>query len=150
MHKAAKIAKAANSDFAIMTGFQFFQSLAGGMGFMSLVTLGLFLTMSGDSNTALVAFALAGGIFAFLYFNFNPARIFMGDTGSLVLGFVIAVLSVRLIQVNVFTANSILPHIPVFVLVLSLFLFLKPFVYLFSGYGKADHHSLLIKHIFIT
>jgi UDP-GlcNAc:undecaprenyl-phosphate/decaprenyl-phosphate GlcNAc-1-phosphate transferase len=90
--------------------------LAGGLGFMSLVTLGLFLTMSGDSNTALVAFALAGGIFAFLYFNFNPAKIFMGDTGSLVLGFVIAVLSVRLMQVNVFTANSVLPHAPVFVL----------------------------------
>lgn len=90
--------------------------LAGGLGFMSLVTLGLFLTMSGDSHTALVAFALAGAIFAFLYFNFNPAKIFMGDTGSLVLGFVIAVLSIRLIQVNVFTANSVLPHAPVFVL----------------------------------
>lgn len=90
--------------------------LAGGLGFMSLVTLGLFLTMSGDSNTALVAFALAGGIFAFLYFNFNPAKIFMGDTGSLVLGFVIAVLSVRLMQVNVFTTNSVLPNVPVFVL----------------------------------
>jgi UDP-N-acetylmuramyl pentapeptide phosphotransferase/UDP-N-acetylglucosamine-1-phosphate transferase len=90
--------------------------LAGGLGFMSLATLGLFLTMSGDSNTALVAFALAGGILAFLYFNFNPAKIFMGDTGSLVLGFVIAVLSVRLIQVNVFAANTVLPHLPVFVL----------------------------------
>lgn len=90
--------------------------LAGGLGFMSLVILGLFLTMNGDSNTALVAFALAGGIFAFLYFNFNPAKIFMGDTGSLVLGFVIAVLSVRLMHVNVFAANSVLPHAPVFVL----------------------------------
>ena len=90
--------------------------LAGGLGFMSLVTLGLFLTMSGDSNTALVAFALAGGIFAFLYYNINPAKIFMGDTGSLVLGFVIAVLSVRLIQVNIFAATPVLSHAPVFVL----------------------------------
>jgi UDP-N-acetylmuramyl pentapeptide phosphotransferase/UDP-N-acetylglucosamine-1-phosphate transferase len=89
--------------------------LAGGLGFMSLVTLGLFLTMSGDSNTALVAFALAGGMFAFLYFNFNPAKIFMGDTGSLVLGFVIAVLSIRLIQVNAFVAAPVLSHAPVFV-----------------------------------
>jgi UDP-N-acetylmuramyl pentapeptide phosphotransferase/UDP-N-acetylglucosamine-1-phosphate transferase len=90
--------------------------LAGGLGFMSLVTLGLFLTMNGDSNTALIAFALAGGLFAFLYFNFNPARIFMGDTGSLVLGFVIAVLSVRLMQVNVFVPQPVLSHAPVFVL----------------------------------
>ncbi len=90
--------------------------LAGGLGFMSLVTLGLFLTMNGDSNTALIAFALAGGIFAFLYFNFNPAKIFMGDTGSLVLGFVIAVLCVRLMQVNVFAPKNVLTNVPVFIL----------------------------------
>jgi len=89
--------------------------LAGGIGFMSLITLGIFLTMNGDVNTALIAFALAGGLFAFLYFNLNPARIFMGDTGSLVLGFVIAVLSIRLMQVNVQVAFPVLPHASVFV-----------------------------------
>ncbi|HQZ51578.1 MAG TPA: MraY family glycosyltransferase, partial [Chitinophagaceae bacterium] len=88
----------------------------GGIGFMSLVTLGIFLTMSGDVNTALIAFALAGGMMAFMYFNLNPARIFMGDTGSLVLGFVIAVLCIRLIEVNQFVSNPVLPHAPVFVL----------------------------------
>jgi UDP-N-acetylmuramyl pentapeptide phosphotransferase/UDP-N-acetylglucosamine-1-phosphate transferase len=90
--------------------------LAGGLGFMSLVTLGLFLTISGDINTALIAFALAGGILAFLYFNFNPARIFMGDTGSLLLGFVIAVLSIRLLQVNNAMTTPVLAHGPVFIL----------------------------------
>jgi len=90
--------------------------LAGGLGFMSLMTLGIFLTTGRDNNTALVAFALAGGILAFLYFNFNPARIFMGDTGSLVLGFVVAVLCIRLLQVNSFGPTPALPHTPVFVL----------------------------------
>ena len=90
--------------------------LAGGLGFMSLVTLGMFLTMNGDVHTALVAFALAGGLMAFLYFNFNPAKIFMGDTGSLVLGFVIAVLCIRLMQVNGVSLNPVLPHAAVFVL----------------------------------
>src|SRR5260221_871825 len=90
--------------------------LAGGLGFMSLITIGIFLTMSGDVNTALIAFALAGGILAFLYFNFNPAKIFMGDTGSLVLGFVIAVLCIRLMQVNVFALNPVMPHASLFVL----------------------------------
>lgn len=90
--------------------------LAGGLGFMSLVTLGFFLTMNGDAYTALIAFALAGGILAFLYFNFNPAKIFMGDTGSLVLGFVTAVLCIRLMQVNEMAANPVLSHAPVFVL----------------------------------
>lgn len=90
--------------------------LAGGIGFMSLVIVGMFLTMSGDVNTALIAFALAGGIMAFMYFNLNPARIFMGDTGSLVLGFVVAVLCIRLMQVNGASPNPVLPHAPVFVL----------------------------------
>ena len=90
--------------------------LAGGLSFMSLVTLGLFLSINGDTNTALIAFALAGAVMAFLYFNFNPAKIFMGDTGSLILGFVIAVLCIRLLQVNVADSNGILPHAPVFVL----------------------------------
>lgn len=90
--------------------------LAGGLGFMSLVILGIFLIMSGDVNTALIAFALAGGILAFLYFNFNPAKIFMGDTGSLLLGFVTAVLAIRLLQVNVASLKPVLPHAPVFIL----------------------------------
>ncbi len=90
--------------------------LAGGLGFMSLITLGMFLTLSGYSNTALVAFGLAGAIMAFLYFNLNPARIFMGDTGSLVLGFVIAVLGIRLMQVNIYAAKPVLVNAPVFIL----------------------------------
>lgn len=90
--------------------------LAGGLGFMSLITLGIFLSITGDIHTALIAFALAGGILAFLYFNFNPARIFMGDTGSLVLGFVVAVLCIRLMQVNAESLNPALPNTPVFTL----------------------------------
>ncbi len=90
--------------------------LAGGLGFMSLITLGLLLTMSGDANTALIAFAMAGAILAFLYFNLNPAKIFMGDTGSLVLGFVVAVLCIRMMQVNAVGINPVIPRSPVFVL----------------------------------
>ncbi|WP_276501048.1 glycosyltransferase family 4 protein [Terrimonas pollutisoli] len=94
--------------------------LAGGLSFMSLVTLGLFLTISGDTSTALIAFALAGGILGFLYFNFNPARIFMGDTGSLVIGFVIAVLCIQLMRINILLPQPVLSHAPMFVLGLVL------------------------------
>src|SRR5262245_4895578 len=87
--------------------------LAGGLGFMSLSILGIFLTLNGDIIFALIAFSLAGGIVAFLYFNFNPAKIFLGDTGSLVLGFSIAVLCIRLLNVNTLTT---LPHAPLFIL----------------------------------
>lgn len=90
--------------------------LAGGLGFMSLVTLGIFLSITGDINTALIAFALAGAVLAFLYFNLNPAKIFMGDTGSLVLGFVVAVLCIRLMQVNASLPVPVIENSPVFVL----------------------------------
>ena len=90
--------------------------LAGGLGFMSLVTLGLFLSLNGDIQTALIAFSLAGGILAFMYYNLNPARIFMGDTGSLVIGFVIAVLCIRFLQVNEAASIPVVPHSPLFVL----------------------------------
>lgn len=90
--------------------------LAGGLGFMSLITLGIFLTLSRDYNYALIAFALAGALLAFLYFNLNPARIFMGDTGSLLLGFVVAVLCVQLIKINSITATPIVPKIHMFTL----------------------------------
>ncbi|HQV06346.1 MAG TPA: MraY family glycosyltransferase [Chitinophagaceae bacterium] len=90
--------------------------LAGGLGFMSLITLGIFLTLSGDINFAMLAFALAGALLGFLYFNMNPAKIFMGDTGSLVLGFVTAVLCLRLIAVNQIAINPDLPKATVFVL----------------------------------
>jgi UDP-N-acetylmuramyl pentapeptide phosphotransferase/UDP-N-acetylglucosamine-1-phosphate transferase len=87
--------------------------LAGGLSFMSLSTLGIFLTINGDITSALIAFSLAGAVVAFLYFNFNPAKIFLGDTGSLVLGFSIAVLCIRLMQINTTPA---LPHAPLFIL----------------------------------
>jgi UDP-GlcNAc:undecaprenyl-phosphate/decaprenyl-phosphate GlcNAc-1-phosphate transferase len=90
--------------------------LAAGLGFMSLAVLAIFLTLSKDYNEALVAFALAGGLVGFLYYNYNPARIFMGDTGSLVLGFTIAVLSIRLMQFNIGKTTAVISHAPVFAL----------------------------------
>lgn len=90
--------------------------LAGGLGFMSLMMLGLFLGLGGDNTSAVIAFALAGALLGFLYYNFNPARIFMGDTGSLLLGFVVSVLSIRLMQLNIGQKQVLLPHVPVFTL----------------------------------
>lgn len=90
--------------------------LAGGLGFMSLISLGLFLTLSGQASLAMIAFALAGALLGFLYYNFNPARIFMGDTGSLVLGFTISVLCIYLIQHNTQQAAPVITNVPVLAL----------------------------------
>jgi UDP-GlcNAc:undecaprenyl-phosphate GlcNAc-1-phosphate transferase len=94
--------------------------LAGGLSFMSLVTLGFFLTISGDKPFAIISFALAGAVFAFLYFNMNPARIFMGDTGSLVLGFTTAILCIRLMHVNSVPPQPFLKNAPMFALAIVL------------------------------
>lgn len=49
---------------------------------------------------AAVAFSLAGAIMAFLRYNFTPAKIFMGDTGSLLIGTVCALLAILFIESN--------------------------------------------------
>ena len=61
--------------------------LAGGVSFSYLLFFGLILTLiSGAENLAVMCFALVGALLGFLIFNVYPAKIFMGDTGSLALG----------------------------------------------------------------
>ncbi len=59
---------------------------------MSLLALTL---ISNSPNVAILTAAVAGAGFGFLPYNFNPAKIFMGDTGALFLGFILACISVE-------------------------------------------------------
>ncbi|MCG5252912.1 MraY family glycosyltransferase [Brevibacillus agri] len=69
--------------------------LAAGATSFSAITL-FFLSMArGQEVTALLAVALAGAALAFLRFNFYPAKIFMGDAGSMFLGFALGVISLE-------------------------------------------------------
>jgi UDP-GlcNAc:undecaprenyl-phosphate GlcNAc-1-phosphate transferase len=69
--------------------------LAGGVAFISLLTVFCGAAVNGYPLMMLVSAALAGAVLAFLFFNFNPASIFMGDTGSMFLGFVLATASIQ-------------------------------------------------------
>lgn len=63
--------------------------LAGGVSFVYIIFFGIILAVSSLNQNyvyALSCFAFAGGLLAFLLFNFYPAKIFMGDTGSLAIG----------------------------------------------------------------
>ncbi|WP_411348154.1 MraY family glycosyltransferase [Paenibacillus sp. WLX2291] len=63
---------------------------------VSAIAIGSIFTMSlimGNYPVAVLCVLLLGAIVGFLYFNFHPAKIFMGDTGSLFLGFSLAMLS---------------------------------------------------------
>ncbi|MEW6469148.1 MAG: MraY family glycosyltransferase [Bacteroidota bacterium] len=72
--------------------------LAGGVGFIVSVSLGLWFHFAGDKVMSILAFSLAGSLLAFLIFNFSPAKIFMGDSGSLTIGLIISILAIRAVE----------------------------------------------------
>lgn len=72
--------------------------LAGGLSVISFLVLGLVSWatswLAGYEDIALFCFILVGGLMGFLIFNTNPAKVFMGDTGSLALGGVMATIAI--------------------------------------------------------
>ena len=70
--------------------------LAGSVITVNSITLAIVAVSMTPSNSisALIAFILAGSMLAFLAYNFNPAKIFMGDSGALFAGFLLASLSI--------------------------------------------------------
>lgn len=67
--------------------------LAGGVNCAYFLFFGIILVMLGQTHYALISFATVGALLAFLIVNCFPAKIFMGDTGSLALGGLMAVLA---------------------------------------------------------
>ncbi|MGM0830671.1 MAG: glycosyltransferase family 4 protein [Bacillota bacterium] len=67
--------------------------LAAGVSTIGLATIGFMAMLKGDVFVMSLALILIVSTLGFLYFNFHPAKIFMGDTGALFLGYMIAVLS---------------------------------------------------------
>ncbi len=68
--------------------------LAAGVGLFATVTLFLLAMLQAKSFVAAITVALAGALFGFLPHNFNPARIYLGDSGSLTIGIVLAALAI--------------------------------------------------------
>lgn len=68
--------------------------LAAGISFIAAITISLMAMASNYATAAILTAALAGAALGFLQHNFNPAKIFMGDTGSMFLGFTLASVSV--------------------------------------------------------
>lgn len=74
--------------------------LAAGLAVMAGATFTWMLLQVGDREGATIAVAMTGAFAAFLLYNFSPARIFMGDTGSMGLGFLLAALSIRMLMAD--------------------------------------------------
>ncbi len=64
--------------------------LAGGVVFFAALTNVVIAFITGNELAAALNGALAGAVLGFLFYNFNPAKIFMGDTGSLFLGYILS------------------------------------------------------------
>lgn len=69
--------------------------LACGVSTIASLTLLCIALIVGEPDVAFITSALAGACFGFLPYNFNPAKLFMGDTGALLLGFVLSSISVQ-------------------------------------------------------
>ncbi len=83
----------------LVNAFNFQDNMDGMAGGLGMVAAGWFLVLAIDNGQLLVAplaAAVMGACAGFLLYNFNPATIFMGDVGSLFLGFVLAALAIKL------------------------------------------------------
>lgn len=75
-------------------------TLAGSVGIFANLTFGTWFYLTENYHYSILAFAMLGSLFAFLYFNKTPAKIFMGDTGSLTLGIVLSILAIKFVELN--------------------------------------------------
>lgn len=128
--------------------------LAGGVGFLSSLTFGTWFIFMDEVTYAILSFSMAGSLLAFLRYNISPARIFMGDTGSMLAGFILAALAIKFIEsapgIRFFESNNIAPVMAISILILPLYDMCRVFaVRLIKGRSpfEADrnhiHHCLI-------
>jgi UDP-GlcNAc:undecaprenyl-phosphate/decaprenyl-phosphate GlcNAc-1-phosphate transferase len=75
--------------------------LAGSLGVIASSCFGAIFMHYGKLDFAVLSFCITGALLGFLFFNFSPAKIFMGDTGSLVIGFILSVMAIELLNCGI-------------------------------------------------
>lgn len=108
--------------------------LASSLALIACAAYGTWFFLTGYYSYSIFSFAVAGATLAFFKFNITPAQIFMGDTGSLVLGTVCAVLTVLFMETNGALINSTYqftqgPIIAFALIIVPVFDTLRVFVY---------------------
>lgn len=107
--------------------------LSGSITVLITLTLGTWFLLIDRLEIAVLAFSLAASVVAFLYYNFTPAKIFMGDTGSLLIGLVCSILTIKFIELHRELVNSAYsfkaaPAVAVGILILPLYDTLRVFI----------------------
>lgn len=121
--------------------------LAVGSALFSTLVICVMALVAGKTAIAFLTIALAGAIAGFLRYNFNPATIFLGDCGSLFIGFMLSAVAISglqksptLVAIAIPIVSLGLPILDVAVAVLRRFLSRKP---IFSADREHIHHKLL-------
>ncbi len=129
--------------------------LAAGVATIACIAYGFWFYLAGSIENAILGFALAGALLGFLVFNFEPAKIFMGDSGSLIIGLVVSVLAIKLIEydTNKLPAELLFISKPIFVMAVIVYPMmdtLRIFIYRtfrgrspFSADRNHIHHKLI-------
>ena len=121
--------------------------LAAGISAVACGVIAVFAVSSGQTVMAVLMLALLGSLMGFLYFNFNPAKIFMGDCGSQFLGFVIGAASVMCASKSAALVGLALPAlalgIPIFDTLFSMVRRILDRRSIFSPDRGHFHHRLL-------
>ncbi len=104
--------------------------LAASIGCISCLLFGVFFMINNVVPYALFAFSMCGVLLAFLVYNFPPAKIFMGDSGSTLIGLMTAILSIKFIEntsIQLQFANQATPVIAFGILLIPLMDVLRVF-----------------------
>jgi UDP-GlcNAc:undecaprenyl-phosphate GlcNAc-1-phosphate transferase len=136
--------------FALMNMVNFIDGvdgLAAGIVTVSALTLFIIAILKGQHGSALMGAVLAGSCMSFLNYNFYPAQIFMGDAGSVFLGYAIAVLAVDGAFKSVTVISIIVPFLAVGVPILDTLIVFSRRLLTHRALYRADklhaHHRLL-------
>lgn len=121
--------------------------LAAGVSSIAAVTLFFSALSTGQNIVAFLAIALAGSAIGFLFHNFNPARIFMGDSGSMFLGFMLGVITLQGVMKSVVVLSLLVPlmimGVPIFDAALAILRRLRHDKPLSQADRGHIHHQLL-------
>lgn len=74
--------------------------LAASLGIVASAFFGSWFYVTDSIFLCILSFSLAGALCGFLYYNMSPAKIFMGDTGSMIIGFIVSLLAIKFVEIN--------------------------------------------------
>jgi len=129
--------------------------LAGGIGIIASAAFGIWFYLAGATALSLLCAVMIGALAGFLWYNYAPASIFMGDTGSQVVGFLLGFLALSMVKIGsepgvAVPFKNAVPIIPVAILIVPLYDTIRIFIIrsmkrkpFFKPDRQHIHHQLL-------